>query len=118
MSAAEKIPEDVTELVRSKSVFMAACAYTVGIYRKDPTINFTLPITIQTYGLLTSKPKPLSRALLFASPYSNEVSNDSIKLSLVSIIEILIPGLGPADMCDFDSRPSALRGTFFQSSAC
>ncbi|XP_063979674.1 ionotropic receptor 93a isoform X3 [Diachasmimorpha longicaudata] len=72
MSAAEKVPEKVTELVRSKSVFIAACAYTVGLYRKDTTINFTLPMTIQTYGLLASRPRPLSRALLFASPYTNE----------------------------------------------
>ncbi|XP_011297147.1 uncharacterized protein Ir93a [Fopius arisanus] len=72
MSAAEKTPEKVTELVRSKSVFIAACAYTVGIHRKDPTINFTHPLTVQTYGLLAPKPQPLSRALLFASPYTSE----------------------------------------------
>ncbi|THK33261.1 ionotropic receptor 93a [Diachasma alloeum] len=72
MSAAEKVPEKVTELVRSKSVFIAACAYTVGVYRKDTTIKFTLPMTIQTYGLLAPRPKPLSRVLLFASPYTNE----------------------------------------------
>lgn len=74
VSAAERIPDAVTELIRAKHVFLAACAYTVENHSKDQTINFTQPITTQTYGLLVAKPKPLSRALLFTSPYSNEVN--------------------------------------------
>ncbi|KAK0094418.1 hypothetical protein PV326_010921 [Microctonus aethiopoides] len=72
VSAAERIPDAITELIRAKHVFLAACAYTVENHSKDQTINFTQPITTQTYGLLVAKPKPLSRALLFTSPYSNE----------------------------------------------
>lgn len=76
MSAAEKVPAGITDLVRAKEVFLGACAYTVGNRKRDNTINFTHPITVQTYGLLAAKPKPLSRALLFASPYSTEVNFD------------------------------------------
>nr|QNL15115.1 ionotropic receptor 93a [Aulacocentrum confusum] len=72
MSASEKVPDAVTELVRSGSVFLAACAYTISTHGKDPSINLTQAISLQTYGLLAPRPKPLSRALLFASPFSNE----------------------------------------------
>ncbi|XP_034948501.1 ionotropic receptor 93a [Chelonus insularis] len=72
MSAAEKVPDEVTALVRKREVFMAACAYTNGIYHDDTALNFTIPLTVQTYGLLTPKPKPLSRVLLFTMPYSME----------------------------------------------
>lgn len=73
MSAAEKVPRDVIELVKTKSVFIGACAFTTSVYGKDDSINLTDPISIQTYGLLAATPEPQSRALLFTSPYSLEV---------------------------------------------
>ncbi|XP_012281340.1 ionotropic receptor 93a [Orussus abietinus] len=65
------VSEKVMELVRTQKVLLAACAYTATENRKT-TINFTVPISMQTYTLLSAKPKPLSRALLFTSPYATE----------------------------------------------
>ncbi|XP_044014294.1 ionotropic receptor 93a [Aphidius gifuensis] len=72
MSAAEKVPSDVIELVRTKSVFIGACAITSVLYEKEKNVNFTNAISTQTYGLLTGIPQPQSRALLFTSPYSTQ----------------------------------------------
>ncbi|CAK9824580.1 Ionotropic receptor 93a [Anthophora retusa] len=71
MSNTKTIPREVINLVLEKKVLLAACAYTVNEYRKG-TINFTVPIFVQTYSFLTSRPRQLSRALLFASPFTKE----------------------------------------------
>nr|XP_034179469.1 ionotropic receptor 93a-like isoform X2 [Osmia lignaria]XP_034179470.1 ionotropic receptor 93a-like isoform X2 [Osmia lignaria] len=71
MSNTRRVPRDVINLVREKRVLLAACAYTVNEYEKD-MINFTVPIFVQTYSFLTSRPRQLSRALLFASPFTKE----------------------------------------------
>ncbi|XP_076242368.1 ionotropic receptor 93a [Calliopsis andreniformis] len=71
MSNTRKVPREVIDLVREKKVLLAACAYTVNEYGKG-AINFTVPIFVQTYSFLTSRPKQLSRALLFASPFTKE----------------------------------------------
>nr|XP_050869888.1 ionotropic receptor 93a isoform X3 [Vespula vulgaris] len=70
-SATRKLPEEVLELVRTKKVLLAACAYTVSDFEKS-AINFTIPIFVQTYSFLTSRPTQLSRALLFTSPFTKE----------------------------------------------
>lgn len=72
MSATKKVPKEVIDLVREKKVLLAACAVTVNEQEKS-TINFTVPIFVQTYSFLTSRPRQLSRALLFASPFTEEV---------------------------------------------
>ena len=68
----QKIPDKVIDLIHNKKVFFAACAYTVYENRKT-LINYTIPVSMQTYALLAPKPKVLSRALLFIAPFSNEV---------------------------------------------
>ncbi|XP_015173343.1 PREDICTED: uncharacterized protein LOC107064804 [Polistes dominula] len=70
-SATRKLPEEVLEMVRTRKVFLAACAYTVNDLEKN-AINFTTPIFVQTYSFLTSRPTQLSRALLFTSPFTKE----------------------------------------------
>lgn len=72
MSNTRKVPREVIDFVREKRVLFAACAYTVNEFDKG-SINFTVPIFVQTYSFLTSKPRQLSRALLFASPFTKEV---------------------------------------------
>ncbi|XP_076678250.1 ionotropic receptor 93a-like [Andrena cerasifolii] len=71
MSNTRNVPREVISLVHEKKVLLAACAYTVNEYGKD-TINFTVPIFVQTYSFLTSRPRQLSRVLLFASPFTKE----------------------------------------------
>ncbi|KAK1122819.1 hypothetical protein K0M31_009261 [Melipona bicolor] len=71
MSATRKVPKEVIDLVRERKVLLAACAVTVNEQEKS-TVNFTVPIFVQTYSFLTSRPRQLSRALLFASPFTEE----------------------------------------------
>ncbi|XP_026674967.1 ionotropic receptor 93a [Ceratina calcarata] len=71
MSDTRTLPQEVIDLVREKNVLLAACAYTVNDHGKS-AINFTVPIFVQTYSFLSAKPKQLSRALLFASPFNKE----------------------------------------------
>nr|ARN17849.1 ionotropic receptor 3 [Cephus cinctus] len=70
-SITNNVPDALIELVRTKKVLMAACVYTISEYRKT-LVNFTIPVSIQTYSLLASRPRQLSRALLFMSPYTKE----------------------------------------------
>nr|XP_012146787.1 PREDICTED: probable glutamate receptor isoform X8 [Megachile rotundata] len=70
MSNTRRVPKEVIKLVREKKVLLAACAYTVQEY--EDTINFTVPVFVQTYSFLTTRPRQLSRALLFASPFTKE----------------------------------------------
>lgn len=69
---------EIIDLVRMNKVLFAACAYTVNDRGRDDT-NFTLPIFIQTYSFLTAKPGQLSRALLFAAPFSKEVIHEILR---------------------------------------
>ncbi|XP_023248636.1 ionotropic receptor 93a [Copidosoma floridanum] len=68
ISVGHKVPHQVAELVRSRKVFLAAVALTVG--EKVHEVNFTASVADQTYALLSAKPKLLSRALLFAAPFT------------------------------------------------
>ncbi|XP_076250648.1 ionotropic receptor 93a isoform X2 [Rhynchophorus ferrugineus] len=65
------IPQEILELVHNKSVAMGACAFTVTEENKK-VINFTRPISIQFYTFLVARPRELSRALLFISPFTGE----------------------------------------------
>lgn len=67
------IPTEFIDMIRNKSVAFGACAFTVTEENKD-LINYTIPISIQTYTFLVARPKELSRALLFISPFSGNVS--------------------------------------------
>lgn len=78
MSNTRKVPQEVIDLVREKKVLFAACAYTVNEYGRG-AINFTVPIFVQTYSFITSRPKQLSRALLFASPFTKEVGSQGLE---------------------------------------
>lgn len=60
-------------MVHNKSVAMGACAFTVTEQNKK-IINFTNPISIQSYTFLVARPRELSRALLFISPFRGNVS--------------------------------------------
>ncbi|XP_030750228.1 ionotropic receptor 93a [Sitophilus oryzae] len=63
------VPQEILELVHNKSVAMGACAFTVTEENKK-LINFTSPISIQFYTFLVARPRELSRALLFISPFT------------------------------------------------
>ncbi|CAL7938576.1 unnamed protein product [Xylocopa violacea] len=71
MSNTRRVPREVIDTIRERKVLLGACAYTVNEYGKS-VINFTVPIFVQTYSFLTSRPRQLSRALLFASPFTKE----------------------------------------------
>ncbi|CAG9765217.1 unnamed protein product [Ceutorhynchus assimilis] len=68
-----RVPQGILEMVHNKTVAMGACAFTVTEENKR-IINFTDPISIQTYTFLASRPKELSRALLFISPFRGDES--------------------------------------------
>nr|AVH87303.1 ionotropic receptor 15 [Holotrichia parallela] len=63
------VPERVIQMVQNKLVFLAAAAYTITEQSKA-MVNFTMPISTQTYSILAARPKELSRALLFMSPFT------------------------------------------------
>ncbi|XP_066582000.1 ionotropic receptor 93a [Prorops nasuta] len=70
-STTRRVPSDVLTLVQEGRVLIGACAHTVNDNSKE-VINFTIPIYIQTHSFLTARPRQLSRALLFASPFTKE----------------------------------------------
>lgn len=67
-----KIPESVIDMIRTKTVAFAACAFTVTEQEKM-YINFTEPVSTQSYTFLVARPRELSRALLFMSPFTKDV---------------------------------------------
>lgn len=66
------IPDVVVNMIKTKSVAMAACGLTITENEKMD-MNFTSAISTMTYTFLVSRPKELSRALLFMSPFSKDV---------------------------------------------
>ncbi|XP_075222423.1 ionotropic receptor 93a isoform X2 [Lycorma delicatula] len=68
-SALSGVWNKVIDVVKNKKVFLGACAFTVTDARKA-IVNFTSPISIEPYVFLSSRPKELSRALLFMSPFT------------------------------------------------
>uniref|UniRef100_T1HWR6 Uncharacterized protein n=1 Tax=Rhodnius prolixus TaxID=13249 RepID=T1HWR6_RHOPR len=59
------------KLLENKRVLIAAAAFTVTEDRKKE-VNFTYSISIEAYAFLVSRPKELSRALLFILPFSSD----------------------------------------------
>ncbi|XP_022920713.2 ionotropic receptor 93a isoform X1 [Onthophagus taurus] len=80
-----EIPDVIINLVRTRKVLMAASAFTISEKTKT-LVNFTLPISTQTYTILAARPKELSRALLFMSPFTQ-----STWLSLLTAILLMGP---------------------------
>lgn len=72
-AATNEIPESISVMVRNKTVAFAACAFTINDKNKF-YLNFTAPISTQVYTFLVARPRELSRALLFMSPFSGDVS--------------------------------------------
>ncbi|XP_066259282.1 ionotropic receptor 93a-like [Euwallacea similis] len=66
-----RVPQVVLDLVHNKSAAMGACAFTVTEESKK-IINFTNAISIQPYTFLVARPRELSRALLFISPFGGD----------------------------------------------
>lgn len=67
-----KIPDAMIDMIRTKTVAIAACAFTITEQEKL-YINFTEPVSTQTYTFLVARPRELSRALLFMSPFNKDV---------------------------------------------
>nr|XP_018916090.1 PREDICTED: glutamate receptor ionotropic, delta-1 [Bemisia tabaci] len=59
----------MVQYVRTKRVFLGAAAYTV-LPQYIGIINYTAPISLETYVFLTAKPRESSRFLLFMSPFT------------------------------------------------
>nr|XP_031847480.1 ionotropic receptor 93a-like [Nomia melanderi] len=107
MSNTRQIPTEVIELVREKKVLLAACAYTVNEYGKG-AVNFTVPIYVQTYSFLTARPRQLSRALLFASPFTKETwACLAVSIIIMGPILYLIHKYSP-----FSTETSGLSSSF------
>lgn len=64
--------EDIIKTIEGKGILLAASAFTITEDRKA-RINFTIPISIQPYAFLVSRPRELSRALLFMAPFASNV---------------------------------------------
>lgn len=67
-----KIPDSIIGMINSKSAAIGACAFTVNNKGKD-YVNYTSPINTQIYTFIVARPKVLSRALLFMSPFTKNV---------------------------------------------
>ncbi|CAH1154998.1 unnamed protein product [Phaedon cochleariae] len=70
-SLTNHIPSSLVDMVKNKTVALGACAVTVTDQMKN-SVNFTLPVSTQTYTFLVARPKELSRALLFISPFTGD----------------------------------------------
>ncbi|CAH0552900.1 unnamed protein product [Brassicogethes aeneus] len=66
-----EIPSVFYSLIQNKTIALGACAFTITEESKN-FINFTIPITTQTYTFLVARPRELSRALLFISPFTGD----------------------------------------------
>ncbi|KAJ8961600.1 hypothetical protein NQ314_005917, partial [Rhamnusium bicolor] len=70
--ATNNIPSEFIDMIRNKTVALGAGAFTITEENKE-VINFTNAISTQTYTFLVARPKELSRALLFISPFTGDV---------------------------------------------
>lgn len=74
-----QIPDILLELVKNRTFAFGACAVTITNNLKK-YINYTYPISSQSYTLLVARPKELSRALLFILPFTGDVRSKMFKL--------------------------------------
>lgn len=81
------IPESIIKLVTSKTVAMAACGFTI-TEDKKAFVNFTDPISVQTYTFIVARPRELSRVLLFMSPFTYSVSatREAYRLCTINLV--------------------------------
>ncbi|XP_046658223.1 ionotropic receptor 93a [Homalodisca vitripennis] len=79
--------ERISNLIREKKIFLGACALTI-TENKATIVNFTEPVSIETYVFLVSRPKELSRALLFILPFTPDAW-----FCIVSSIALMAPTL-------------------------
>ncbi|XP_055623871.1 ionotropic receptor 93a [Toxorhynchites rutilus septentrionalis] len=63
------IPSDIMTTLFENKILLAAVGTTISEKQKK-FINFTKPISIQTYSFIVSRPKELSRVFLFLSPFT------------------------------------------------
>ncbi|KAL1395387.1 hypothetical protein pipiens_011292 [Culex pipiens pipiens] len=63
------IPSEIMKSLIDNKILLAAVGATVSEKQKK-FINFTVPISIQTYSFIVSRPKELSRVFLFLSPFT------------------------------------------------
>lgn len=75
------IPTSIIDLIQNKTMALGAIGFTVSEEHKE-FIDFTNPINIQTYTFLAARPRELSRALLFMSPFTFDVSTYTLHLDL------------------------------------
>ncbi|KAJ1521518.1 hypothetical protein ONE63_003181 [Megalurothrips usitatus] len=61
--------DKLTQSVRDNEVFLGAGAFTVTPDRKQ-LVNFTRTISAQSYNFMVVRPRELSRAMLFTSPFT------------------------------------------------
>lgn len=74
-----QIPDILLKLVENRTYAFGACAVTI-INNFKNYINYTYPISTQSYTLLVARPKELSRALLFILPFTGDVSLKLFKI--------------------------------------
>ncbi|XP_055690671.1 ionotropic receptor 93a [Lutzomyia longipalpis] len=65
------IPMEILNLVSQDKVFFAAVGATVNEKYKR-FLNYTIPISIQPYNFIVSRPRELSRLYLFMAPFTAE----------------------------------------------
>ncbi|XP_062556939.1 ionotropic receptor 93a isoform X2 [Armigeres subalbatus] len=63
------IPSEILRSLMDNKILLAAVGATVSPKQKK-FVNFTTPISIQTYSFIVSRPKELSRIFLFLSPFN------------------------------------------------
>ncbi|XP_054283701.1 uncharacterized protein LOC129000742 [Macrosteles quadrilineatus] len=80
-----EIQDVILSFVKQKKIFLGACALTI-TENKASYVNFTDPVSIETYVFLVSRPKELSRALLFILPFTSDAW-----LCIVSSIGLMAP---------------------------
>lgn len=67
------IPSEVLTLLQDNRIIFGAVASTVN-ERYKRLVNFSIPISIQPYSFLVSKPREVSRIYLFTAPFTHGVS--------------------------------------------
>ncbi|XP_065210970.1 ionotropic receptor 93a-like isoform X2 [Planococcus citri] len=86
-SLLEQTWNKMSDLVQQKKVFLGGAAFPI-----DPkfkfSINYTTPIAIESYNILTAKAQPVSRALLFTAPFTLGIWV-SIAVSVLLVTPIL-----------------------------
>lgn len=55
----------------------------------EKVLNFTFPISVQSYGMMIPRPKELSRLYLFIAPFSLDVSIVMIFISLYFLFSLI-----------------------------